>query len=358
MAYNLLETYLQEAEDLLGEIERSALALSGGDSQQETINQLFRAFHTIKGSGAMCGLERVAGFTHHVETVLDSVREGTLAVTPRLVELVLAARDHIQLLLATEHGGAVVPVATSDELVACFQQLAGAPPVAAAAPVGASAPGSPAGHITRWRIRFRPNPELLACGGNPSLLFRDLAKLGPCQVQAQTGAVPTLASIRPDTCYLWWTIDLETSAGEDAIRDVFIFVEDGSDLEIETLARSEDPAPAAPSREASAIPVEVPEQREKIPVHTATPDGVRKALAKEATVRVPSARLDRLVNLVGELVMNQSRLAQAALQSGAVELANPVQELERLVSELRDNVLGIRMLPIGTNLRPVPSPGT
>ena len=104
-----------------------------------------------------------------------------------------------------------------------------------------------------------------------------------------------------------------------------------------------EPAPRTPSR-----PLRVALPPRRLPAAGSVVQTSRQVLPVEATVRVPAARLDRLVNLVGELVMNQSRLAQAAAQIGAPELANPVQEIERLVGELRDDVLGIRMLPIGT----------
>ena len=142
--------------------------------------------------------------------------------------------------------------------------------------------------------------------------------------------MPSLDLIEPDRCYLRWNIRLLASVDENAIRDVFIFATDGSNLEI-----SADAAKPAPEAVETTNPA--PEA-----------DVVGKALARESTVRVPAVRLDRLVNLLGELVMNQSRLSQAAAHVGAPELANPVQEIERLVAALRDDVLGIRMLPIGT----------
>jgi two-component system chemotaxis sensor kinase CheA len=153
--------------------------------------------------------------------------------------------------------------------------------------------------------------------------------------------VPPLEEIDPSACYLWWTATLHTSADQDAIRDVFMFVEDGSELEIraraaQALVRDHAATASAPAETSIAGVKKI-----------ADPVSAR-ALAKESTVRVPAGRLDRLVNLVGELVMNQSRLTQMMIQTNATEMANPVQELERLVAELRDDVLGIRMLPIGT----------
>ena len=344
MEYNPVQTFLTEAEELLANIEQSALSLGEDESPSEAVNQLFRAFHTIKGSGAMCGLIQVSGFTHHVETLLDKVREGVLAVSPELGDLVLAAADQIKLMLAVEQGGKPVAAESNQRLIDRISELSD----------GAVTPDHPPANLPAhepewqnsvtertWEIRFHPNPNLLACGGNPILLFRDLKKLGPCEIVGYTESVPPLDQIQPELCYFWWSITLQSTADENTIRDVFLFVEDGSNLEIQIVHETR-----LNTTEGLAQTEAPPDSTTKQP--RVEGEGIKKALAKESTVRVPASRLDRLVNLVGELVMNQSRLAQAASQAGAQELANPVQEMERLVAELREDVLGIRMLPIGT----------
>jgi len=338
-----------EAEELLAEIELCALSLAGGEGKPETVNQLFRAFHTIKGSAGMCGIESVSGFTHHVESLLDKAREGSLPANSSLADLILKARDHIKTLLATERGGPQPPQASTDLLLAAIEELAHTEALANLSSAAASPRAAPsAGHISAsekwWVISFRPNPGLLACGGNPAALFKDLRALGECEITAHTDAVPTLDVIQTDHCYLFWTIRLRTAVDQNTIRDVFIFVEDGSTLSIE--AQEGEPARAETSPpEPAAQPGEV---RKATPEVASGPVNTRKGLTKDSTVRVPAERLDRLLNLVGELVMNQSRLSQAAAQSGSSEFTNCVQELERLVAALRDDVLGIRMLPIGT----------
>lgn len=321
MSYNPVETFLHEAEELLADIEQSALSLAAESGDAEIINRLFRAFHTIKGSGAMCGLDAVAGFTHHVESLLDRVREGAVPVSPALQEVILQARDHIRLLLAAGQGGASPPASNGD-LIAALETFAGVP---AAGPAPAAGNGEQG-----WFIRFRPHPGLLARGGSPVAILKELRTLGHCQVTAHPEEIPALDALRPDACYLWWTITLHTACPENAIRDVFIFVEDDSSLEIEPIESgpvASPPAATAPAAGSNA--------------------GTDARQKMTSVVRVPAERLDRLVNLVGELVMNQSRLAQAAVQTGSPEFLNPVQELQRLVAELRDSVLGIRMLPIG-----------
>ncbi len=341
-----LDSFLQEADDLLAQIEESALALGENAPAEDTVHQLFRAFHTIKGSGSMCGLTKVAGFTHHVETLLDDVRAGNVSVSPELVAVVLASADHIKLLLAAEQTGEAVPADAENALVEKLHALSGAPetPQPAAANAGGldSVVCGDAAH--KWNIRFQASPALFSCGGNPLLLLKDLRTLGSCDIQADMSRIPDLENLQPDTCYLGWNVSLTTSADLNAIQDVFLFFEDGSELAIE-------PCEASVPEEVSAG-----SQRSEPQISAQEPAGSAAKVApanaknavKESTVRVPASRLDRLVNLVGELVMNQSRLAQAASLVGVPEIANPVQEMDRLVAELRDDVLGIRMLPIGT----------
>lgn len=339
MPANPIDTFLQEADDLLAEIEASALSLTADPSGTEAVHQIFRAFHTIKGSGSMFGFEDVSAFTHHVESLLDQVREGMVPVSDELTNVILAAADQIKLLLQAAQGGNPVDAALQDALLARVRQLS--------TPAGESAVAAqePATAVQRedtpqiWHIHFRPDPSMLSRGGNPVLLFRDLKKLGECIVEGHTDALPALTEMQTDVCYLWWTIRLTAAISSDAIRDVFLFVEDGSELRIEPAGDSVIREPALPAE----IPVLTRQEKNDEP----RAPGVQTN-AREATVRVPAARLDHLVSLVGELVMNQSRLVTAASRVHTAELAGPVEEIERLVAELRDDVLQIRMMPIGT----------
>lgn len=353
------DSFLQEAEDLLAEIQECALALDGESRPDEIVGRLFRAFHTIKGSGAMFGFDYVSKFTHHVENLLDRVREGKVAVSPQLAELVLAAADEIKRLLAVELGVIPEPSEAREALIAALEAFSlhtAQIPTAAIGLIELDNSASIAQERS-WQIVFRPGKDLFACGGNPLLLLRDLGKLGSIDVVAHTQNVPTLEELQPGACYLGWTVSLRTAADENAIRDVFVFVEDGAELTIKPMVddtclsepemRVTLPAVNAPSSYPVTQVEPSAEGRRGLERKPAAADS-GKALSKESTVRVPSARLDRLVNLVGELVMNQSRLAQVALLAGTPDMSNPVQEMERLVAELRDDVLSIRMLPIGT----------
>jgi two-component system chemotaxis sensor kinase CheA len=343
MQANPVDTFLQEADDLLAEIEATALSMTEDPAGGEAVNQIFRAFHTIKGSGAMFGFDGVAAFTHHVETLLDQVRDGVVPVSDELTNVILAAADQIKLLVQAAQGGDPVNDILQAQLLDRVRQLS---PLPGESDFVAEEPAASTEETAAkvWNICFRPDPAMLSRGGNPVLLFRDLKKLGQCVIKGHADRLPALAELQPDICHLWWTIQLTAAVDIDAIRDVFMFVEDGSELRIEPAEDSagQGPAPAEPVVPANTLPANT----------KATEDEARapgaQAQSREATVRVPASRLDRLVNLVGELVMNQSRLVMAASRVNVPELAVPVEEIERLVAELRDEVLQIRMMPIGT----------
>src|SRR5262249_18507646 len=147
----------------------------------------------------------------------------------------------------------------SERLIAAIESFGGAGTTAGGS--AAKAPVQPVdnaagGETGEWSIRFRPNPGLLASGGNPVALLRELRELGACEVVAHTDAVPALDDLQPDVCYLRWSITLHSACDENAIRDVFIFVEDNGNLEIERV-----PVPAAQrpaERPASANPAAQP----------------------------------------------------------------------------------------------------
>jgi two-component system chemotaxis sensor kinase CheA len=341
-----IQTFLLEASDLLGQIEEIALDLGQRPDDVEAINRMFRAFHTLKGSGAMFGFDAVAEFTHHIETVLDQVRDGALAVDRPLLALILAARDQIQILLDEPDNRAVG--AECERIVAELSAFSGVKSAATnATSVTKSAPmtGAPA----TWQLFFRPPTDIAMSGLDPLSLLDELRRLGPCVIEADTNDVPALEQLQSEQCHLAWRITLTTDRGLNAIKDVFIFVEDESQLVIEPVATSPAVVVAPALADVAATsPTNLPPKSAAEPVAAAVAVAPRKPAAKEATVRVPSSRLDRLVNLVGELVMNQSRLAQVSARVDSAELAQPVEAIERLVAELRDTVLGIRMMPIGS----------
>lgn len=352
--------FLQEAGELLSQVEDFVLDVEKNPKDSETLNRLFRVFHTIKGSGAMFGFEEVASFTHHVETVLDKMREGALQINRQLIDLILASKDYIKSMIEAASTGIVANASDGKSIIAGLAAFLAAPAAVDDAPNAqpAEAVLPPSG----WRIFFKPPAAIMASGMDPASLLDELRALGTCEIKTLLTGIPPLEQMQADQCYLSWEIELQTVKGINAIKDVFIFVEDESEIKIETLAlRTLAPEPAletnqpdAASNEIAAIqPVEqVASETIVVPLQPppASREGNPKATkpaAGDSFVRVPSDRLDRLVSLVGELVINQSRLTQIASKHDLPDLATPVEEIERLIAELRDNVLGIRMMPVG-----------
>ena len=219
----MVASFRAEAEDLLAGIEETALNLDGRHDRTEGINELFRAFHTIKGSGAMFGFDAVAQFTHHVETVLDAARDGTLAVTPQLLDQLLAARDHIKSLLnksednssqasQTAVGLAIISALNSLRQDVGHDQIvpASSVPLATDATVKSRS----------WKIKFRPDPLIMATGGDPIPVVRELCGLGPYSLKLNAEGIPELESIDCERCYFEWIIELQTEASENDIKDV------------------------------------------------------------------------------------------------------------------------------------------
>jgi two-component system chemotaxis sensor kinase CheA len=192
-----------------------------------------------------------------------------------------------------------------------------------------------------WKIRFAPGPELMRRGSDPLLLLRELGQLGALAARPSMGSIPALSEIDPERCYLEWEMTLATAAGRDAIRDVFIFVEDDCELSLEQEAASQPEkvkTDAAP--EADKVATGLEEKRGT---------GGRRSYDKPenaTTLRVPAAKLDQFVDLVGELVTVQARLNGIAAAHDDAEISEVAEEIERLTSALRETSMSIRMLPI------------
>ena len=331
----LIAKFLEEARERLEEIEEVLLELEGNPSDNEAINRLFRAFHTIKGSGAMFGFDQLADFTHHVETLLNQIRDGLVEIDGDTISLFLESRDLITCMLEQTVDENRVE-ALGSKVKKCMQGQEESSSTSEDQGERSSAP-----RMKSWLIQFKPDVDLFAAGMNPICLLDELRELGDCQVQCITDHIPALDDLDPEQCHLKWELRLKTEASEQDIRDVFIFVETGADLSVELDPQVET---VAGDDEPSAETTVEPDQGADI-----TSVFTRKRPSPEqTTVKVTADRLDKLVNLVGELVINRARLGQISAKYDDPDLDNVAESMERLVDDLRDSVLGIRMTPIGS----------
>ncbi|ALN71192.1 chemotaxis protein CheA [Aureimonas sp. AU20] len=363
MGGDMLEVFLNEARDLLEQLEAALLDLEKRPTDRELINTTFRALHTLKGSGGMFGPPAMAAFAHELENAFEKVRQDKAAVTPALVSLLLQAADQIRKLLFESDGDhSAESRRLADALLAEVDGAgisAPAAAAAAAAPVAASAGEG----LQRFRIRLRLERNALSFGTNPLALLDELRELGPLNVAADLSALPGLEELVPTELYLGWDMELSTSKGRSAIEDVFIFVDGPDAVRIDELADEEAraPAAAAPAAPAPVVAAPVsaapaaPVAKAAAPTPAPAPKPAKadgpsegKAAAQEANVRVSASRLDMLLDQVGELVIAQARLSALARNRHDPVLTTVAEEIERLSSDLRDSAMGMRMVPIET----------
>ncbi len=344
MIDNAAGIYREEAEELIASLEIALLELERTPDDREAVDTVFRALHTLKGSGAMFGFDEISVFTHEIEFAFDLVRDGELRVSQELISITLAARDHIKALLdGTKVSGA-------DILGRLARLLATDKIPGPRLPAGFVAGDQPVpAPQSVWRIRYTPARDCLLNGANPLLLLAELAELGQSSVRASTNGIPDLLEIDPELCYIGWDVILTSVRPEREIRDVFLFTGDGEvqiDLVDPTKSTGlpgiadhpgEAEAVAAPRAESPSEPFPIRERRDS----SENTDSM-------ASIRVSADKLDHLANIVGELVTVQARLTQLAGASGDPEISFVAEEVERLTEKLRDNAMSIRMLPIGT----------
>jgi two-component system, chemotaxis family, sensor kinase CheA len=359
------EVFRQEASELFEVLEGALLDLGLRPDDRELVDSAFRALHTIKGSGAMFGFDKVASFTHEFETAFDRVRKGEIKPTQDLISVALAAKDYIRALIEDPQStDDVIGEAILDDL----KRYVFPDQAATAAAEIIEAPLAPAeSKQAGWHLYLEFESHVLRNGSNPLDLLEDLCKLGPCFVVPVTDGIPFLDEMEPEDCYLKWDVKLHAACDKDAIDDVFMFVSDEMKLTLSPLEQVEAPAPMPLFQLLDEEPAEVAEMSALV-VEAAAPVAAPpvakterkfeskpepKSEAKRddrgiATVRVQAERLDELMDRVGELVIAQARLTQLAASGSDLSIKMIAEEIERLASSLRDTTMGARMVPIGS----------
>lgn len=362
------QTYFQECDELLADLEGQLTALQDGEVDDELLNAAFRAIHSIKGGAGAFSFTELVAFAHVFETVLDRMRSHELETSPANVALMIRAADTLADLVVSAQNETEVPEDFGEDILASLTALAGpegeddsdddeidfAPVTVAAASAGEeTSDPTPDEHL--FRITFSPQSSLFERANEPLLLIKELKRLGSLQTEIDVSKLPELEEIEPDGSYFTWQMELETSSPRSAIDEVFEFVIDDCSLNVEEIAkaidRSEDvtetpeaevpeikvspsPAPCAPSATKSAAPAAKAATAEK------------KA---PATIRVDLERIDRLVNMVGELVITQAMLGEQANHLTVDQhagLLHGIEVLAQQMRELQDSVMAIRAQPV------------
>jgi len=392
----LKQTFFEECSEALLQIESGLADIREGGGSDDTINAVFRSVHSVKGGAGIFGFEDLVRFAHVFETVLDAMRSGKMSASQDSVDLLLTANDVLTDLIAMSQTGDAIPADYGSECRAAMEHLLGQDGAAendGDEPAPADFEGldfvpvrvddvdaAPEGGGARsYRIVFRPGPELLKKANEPLFVLRELRALGKLVLVAEADNLPPLSDIEPDRPYIGWTGTLTTAADRAQIEDVFKFVAD--DCELEIVEEEAEQVPALPVEQDLAPPAEQTESAtEPTPLPAATAPSItppepaaaqqpaanaepataaRPAPTKAVatTMRVEVDKIDRVVNLVGELVIAQAMLGQVVFtlpEDVSGRLTQVIEEVSHHTRELKDSVMSMRAQPIGAVFQRMP----
>ncbi|MBO9574845.1 MAG: chemotaxis protein CheA [Sphingobium sp.] len=405
---DILQIFFQECEEALSAAEQGLIDCREGNADDETVNCIFRSVHSIKGGAGAFGFTALQAFTHKFETVLSFVRDGVLPLNDNLNNLMLRAFDLLadhctaargegstpddaivsaeleaQSFAAENGGGAAAEEAAADDTGAAdidldfdLDSLIGAIDSDEGDAVIADIAAADAASASEWLVDIKPLAGSLKNGSEPLLLVREVALLGGRCVSVNTDRIPPLAEFDPEETYVVWRFAIPAEVTEAQIREIFDFV--GDDVEIRVLAPTSaeaavaaapEPAPApvaAPTPVAEPVKAEAPQPVEapvavpaptpvkaEAPKLAAAPAEKKVTVAAGQTIRVDLAKLDRLIDTVGELVIAQAMMAQRLADLGMAGV-DELGMLDQLTRELQDSAMSIRAQPIGSVFSRVP----
>ena len=397
------QTFIIEAEELLASMEDALLAVEGEVDTGESINAMFRAVHTIKGSAGLFGLDAIVHFAHTVESVLDRVRSHQMSLSRELVALFLECHDHLAQLIGqiqTNEEESPESKQTGERLISHLTPHLGTQSADAKAASSAKllsrpedqASGECSGHDC-WHLSLRFSRDALRNGMDPLSFVRYLETLGNLvQRTPILEDIPTGDAFDPESCYFGIELDLHSEASRQTLEDVFEFVHEGShiriippqaktaeyvqlirelpgqeqrlgqilvasgcitskDLEEALGSQRKESAGDPPSKARKIGTILVEDQAVPPPVVAAALDKQKKAQERQSSelkvIKVAADKLDRLVDLVGELVIAGAAAHASAAQTNNGALIETTAVMNKLVEEIRDNALSLRMVQIG-----------
>ncbi len=396
----LKQTFFDECDEALQQIEAGLTDIRDGQQSDDTVNAVFRGVHSVKGGAGIFGFEALVGFAHVFETLLDGIRRGSVPAAPETIDVLLSASDVLSDLVSMSRSGQAIAAGFGNEVRNALQHIIdgnapAAAPAAAAADDNTPAPAefdgldfkpvavsfdeihAPDGPRS-YTITFRPKAELLKKANEPLYLIRELRKLGELALTAQLDDLPALTTMEPDRPYIWWSGTLETTAPREKIDEVFEFVVGDCDLEIAdagtaapvlpeiadapptapTEAESMPAAPTAPAAAAAPAPKPAaPAATAETPAEPSTAGRSPAAKPAATTTRIELERIDRVVNMVGELVISQAMLGQIVQDLPEQTSGRLMQVLEEVIHhtrELKDSVMSMRAQPVGSVFQRMP----
>lgn len=364
--------YIEEATELISDLEQALLKLESDANDKETIDRVFRVMHTLKGNSSMFGFDKIGEFTHHLETIYDNVRQGKMKLSKEVFNVTLNAVDHIKELLHDINLSDPQNKKNHENLLAKVIEFANH--TVSESIVAASDIDDLYGFFEdspTYHIYFKPNQDIFNNGTNPLYLIDELCTLGQCSAFPNTNSIPPFAELIPTNCYVAWDIILTTFKDENAIADVFIFVEDECDLQITKLSTTNllneidftTRLQSLYNKEKNINILDINSLVHDIENQKADnetkPESIKQPaqndivlLKKEgkdnniSSIRVSSDKIDEMMNLVSELVTSQARLSMLSENIQVPELSAIAENMQKLSRQLRDTAFNISLIQI------------
>lgn len=357
------EKFVEEANDLINELEKVLLELESQPNNAELIQQIFRVMHSLKGGSAMFGFNKMDKFTHHLENIYDLIRTNKLAINNDILNITLASVDHLRSLVQekedTENTNRVQhDLLLSKILEIINENVMGEENAKTMQPM---TPRNNKEHATYY-ISFKPHPNIFNFGTNPLYLIDELVDLGHAMVFPRFDKLPGIDVLEPANCYIYWDIFLATNQGINAISEVFIFADDQCNLTVKKISELN----LIEENSFIGIIEKAVQNKQEINIDELiglTHDlekiyekekenqlqakiGAAAAETNISSIRVSSEKLDNLINWVSELVTIQARLSLFAQETETNGLLAISEEVEKISRRLRDDVFSIRLIPI------------
>jgi two-component system, chemotaxis family, sensor kinase CheA len=346
--------FFEESFEGLEIMESELLELDLNDPDIEAINKIFRAAHSIKGGSGSFGFSDVTNFTHVLETLLDGVRAGNHKLIQCEVDLLLTSVDCLRDMLSASRDGTDVDKENiqliQNELEKVLGNDSNNEPSSDTKVKEVDNNSQNNQTTSDWHIDFVPHINLFQTGNDPLRMFRELEEFGELTIEVNISKFPPFTEYDIEECYLSWKLHFQTDVNEDKIKEVFEWVEDDCELNIENIKQQQTGEVETESNNSPVAEIAANDRRKST-------DRRGSANSESTSIRVNTDKIDALINMVGELVITQSMLSQFSEDfdvNNIDKLCEGLKQLERNTRELQENVMQIRMLPISFSFNRFP----
>ena len=361
-----LGAFLDETDDNLHRLDDMLLALEKNMTDIDVINEIFRSAHTLKGMAGTMGFTQMMGLTHAMEDRLDEARKGTLPLTEADMNLLFTGLDNLQAMADSIRGGGNDAHIDVSEMVAQLRHKAPMPADSSPAPAQAAPAGGDSGvsaQDAEWvkkahdeganafSVHVTLSQSCLLKAARAYMVVNRLEEMGEI-----TRSDPPTDALEREEFEFEFTVYVATPAPAEEVKAAIEKIGDVQTADVEEVKVAEAPASApaqaqaapAPAQEAAPAQASAPAQAEAAPAANPAPAPAKKEGAKKSsqTVRVDIGRLDKLMNLVGELVISRARIERLVQEARLRQFDETLSQLGRISGDIQELVTKLRMVPV------------